>query len=135
MNAAAVLFSSALLSGLLTAQREIPTPDLRIQIEPERVDFHLAGPGQDFVGAILLSLDSTQTHYLQGLPPILSNFAVLAIGAAKGYGEIVITVPDSRFQPGIMFYAQGLTLDGFNIMATPVRDLVLDAGPPSGGSN
>lgn len=128
MKAAAALCLSALLSGLLPAQEGGAAAELHIDFSGQEVQFRVAGPENPFLGAVLLSLDGSLTHYFQGLPPILSTFVVLGIGEAQD--EYKVSVPQSALPPGVMLYAQGLAADGKNIWSTQVRDLVLDVTAP-----
>jgi hypothetical protein len=119
---------AALLSSLPAQGKENPGAHLAIVFTPPQVEFHVTAPSDPFLGAVILSLSPDLTHYFTGLPPILSDFVVLGVGAGKG--EYVVSVPMLSLPPGILIYAQGLAADSSGIYSSNVGSLVLDAGLP-----
>ena len=123
---AAAFCLSALTAGL--AAQDTGGATLAILFPVPKVEFHVSGPAEPFLGAVILSLSPDETHYFVGLPPILTDFVVLGVGAAKS--EYVVSVPMLSLPPGILIYAQGLTFDSQGVHSSALGSLVLDAGVP-----
>ncbi len=102
-------------------------PTLAVAVGVGAVSLGVSGPQSPFVGAVILSLSPNQTHYLQGLPPLLTDFAVLGVGFAEQTYKA--TIPVANVPPGLFIYAQGVVLQDV-ILATDVGSFVLDAEWP-----
>jgi len=123
-----LLCAGALLAPSATAQSPIDgvQPMLSISAGPNVVSLGVSGPQSPFVGAVILSLSGNLTHYFQGLPPLLTDFAVLGVGAAAETYKA--TIPVANVPPGLLIYAQGVVLQDV-VLATDVGSFVLDAQP------
>ena len=131
MKPALSLFSLLLISGALAAQSMAAAPKLSIAPVGASLEFSVAGPEAPFFGAVLLSLSPSVSHYFHGLPPILSDFAVLGVGFADPERNTYsVAVLEYRLPPGILLYAQGLVADGVGLQSTPVVEIVIDGSAP-----
>jgi len=87
----------------------VPVPVLQLQYSPATftatIDYM---PG--YFGAVLLSLSDDLSHYLVGLPPLLSGATVLGFAVSQN-GRIEIVVPRPA-GPAIPVYGQALVYDG-----------------------
>jgi hypothetical protein len=73
-----------------------------------------------------VSLQPDLAHYLVGLPPLLGESIVLDWGIAQSL-RFHSVVPETAVLPGVMFYAQGVTISEAGILSSDVGSLVLDA--------
>ena len=119
---------AAFLGGGAAAQG--PACSFALRLEPGAVDFTLKTDAAPALGAFLVSFSPDLTHYFVGLPPILTDFAVLAVGPLDPVMEL--TLPEGYFPPGILIYAQGVAAVEPGVIASEVRSFVLDASPTSG---
>jgi len=108
----------------------VPGPTLTISYAPYQVIFTVNGPREPFLGAILGSLEPEMTQFLEGLPPLLSNFVVLDIGFGDGVAGYTAVFPELMLPPGVFIYVQGITIDGAGLNATEVDKFVLDVTAP-----
>lgn len=135
MNAAHSLIPLALIlaSPLAAAQ---PTdrrmPDFAVVLQPAVVEFHIAQPASPFLGIVLLSLSPNLQHFLVDLPPLLDQAIVLDYGIDSD-GMFSTRFRDTVFPPGVMLYAQGVTIGDAGILSSEVRSFVLDATGSGGG--
>lgn len=112
----------------LAAQKSVatPQPELAIHLAPHVVNFDVVSAQPQFVGVVLLSLQPDLAHYLVGLPPLLGNSIVLDWGYTDGL-RFHSSMPEATFAPGMMFYAQGVTISEAGIFGSDVGSFVLDA--------
>ena len=125
MKPARSFFSLMLLSGALAAQAA-PQPQLVVEFVPFAMNFHVKSLPEPFIGAVILSLNIDQVTIVQGLPPLLVDFAVAGVGLSGPGGKFSCSVAESLLPAGVTIYAQGLTFDGAVWGSTRVRDFVLD---------
>ena len=76
-------------AGAQTAFEKEPIKFLglvHLELEPSRggLRAYMHGPTSNYLGIVLLSNSPSQTYFLKGLPPILSNYVVLGFGFAQG---------------------------------------------------
>lgn len=84
--------------------------------------------GSPFFAAVLVSLSPTLTNYFVGLPPLLTDFAVLGLGI--GNDTFRLDVSFETFPPGILIYGQGVVADGSMVLSTQVEGLILNGLTP-----
>jgi len=129
MKPARSFLSLLVLSGALAAQST--DPKLTIAPVGPLLEFSVAGPTAPFLGAVILSFSPAVSHYFQGLPPILTDFAVLGVGFADpDRNAYAVAIPEYLLPPGILMYVQGLAANEVSILSTPVVELVLDGSLP-----
>ncbi len=119
---------AALLLPLLPVSNGDPDPELAVVYQSSAIEFHVSGPQSSFLAAVILSLDSSQCHYFQGLPPLLCTYEVLTVGAAEK--TFVASTPEYLLPPGIPIYAQGVVAASDAISSTSVESFVVDASKP-----
>ena len=117
-----VVTAAVLLAGGVTAQ-SAPKCAFEVAVEPANVTFVL-DVGTPALGGIILSLSPELRHYFVGLPPMLGDFAVLAVGPVDA--RMVLKIPEGAFAPGVFFYAQGIAANEYGICASAVDSFVLD---------
>lgn len=122
-------FSLIVLSSALAAQ-SVEQPKLVVEFAPYVINFHVGGPQEQFLGAVVLSLSPELAHYFTGMPPLLVDFAVLGVGIGEPGEMYSCSVSEYSLQPGVMMYAQGVTFDGAVFQATAVHEFVLDVTVP-----
>lgn len=130
MKPAHSLFSLLCVGGALLAQSSPSdgvTPMLSVDVGPRVVSLGVSGPQSPFVAAVIVSLSPDLTHYLQGLPPLLSDFAVLGVGLADEVYKA--SIDTAIVPPGLRIHVQGVVLQD-PILATDVGSFVLDAQGP-----
>ncbi|MEO6594511.1 MAG: hypothetical protein ABIP94_07145 [Planctomycetota bacterium] len=115
-----------LASGSVEAQ----SPDLTVQLVPYAIEYRVSGPTEPFFAAVILSLSPKLAPYAHGVPPLLTDFAILGIGIGNTDAGVLLAQAEQGLPAGIFIYAQGVTLDGAGFGATPVRDFVLDVTVP-----
>ncbi len=126
MKPAGSFLPALLLAGPLLAQT--PEPVLEVQVG-DPVAFTVTGPDTPFLGAVIVSLSPALAHWFQGLPPLLTDFAVLGAGAAEG--QYAVTVPRDRLPAGTKLHAQGVVAaEATGVLSTAVVTFVLDARSP-----
>lgn len=120
---------------LLTLSSPAPAPgalELAIEYQPYSLAFHVVGPEQPFVGAVIGSLSPDQTHYFQGLPPLLTDFVLFDLGFGDAPAGYTAVLPQSLFPAGVAIYVQGVALTQRGLESTDVGEFVLDkTAPPS----
>ena len=121
---------AALLLPLLPAYAGQSDPSLSLGYAESRIEFHVEVPGAAFVGGVLLSFNPHLRHYLQGLPPLLADSAVLGIGIASPEGELVLGIAEQVVPPGIPIHAQGVVLLEEGLAATDVESFIVDGSAP-----
>ena len=136
------LGAAFLMSGLC-AQKHGETPaaapepvqhasEVHLSMESTDESIHLAvarrvEPGEErgeFFGGILLSLQPTLCHYLNGLPPMLCDNAVLSAGFAKE--QFRSEILRARMPPGTAVFAQGIVADSRGIGSSQVMRIDSD---------
>src|SRR5262249_61325404 len=81
-----------------------------------------------FLGAVILPDSDQLTHYLVGLPPLLSTFVILGIGQAHE-GVLPMVVPHATLPPvELEIFAQAVTLDAGVIASSDVMSFLVPAG-------
>jgi hypothetical protein len=118
---------AALLGGGVTAQG--PACGFALQLEPGVVQFTLKTDTTPALGAVIVSFSPDLTHYFVGLPPILTDFAVLSVDVLAP--DMVLRLPEHAFPPGILIYTQGVVAAENGVSASKVARFVLDASPGS----
>ena len=119
-----------LLIPLLSVSPPPADPTLSLEYRAGVLEFHVDGPDEGFLGAVILSLNPSVCHYLHGLPPLLCDHVVLGVGAAEG--TYVASMHESLLPAGMFIHAQGVIAAGGEIQSTKVIDFVLDGSlPPS----
>jgi len=118
---------ASVLTGSLASQA--PACKFSLSVEPDAVAFYLATDTMPAFGAVIVSFAPDLTHYFVGLPPLLTDFAVLSVTAMEG-PELNLLLPATAFPRGVFVYAQGLIGAANGIAASRVAAFVLDAGPP-----
>lgn len=89
-------------------------------ISGNAIDAQLRGPSPDFLGAVVLSLSNNQTHFLQGLPPVLTDFVILGVGKAW-QAKLALHVPqDISLPANVPLFAQGLLVDRGLVLSSAV---------------
>lgn len=107
-------------------------PEFAVVLQPAVVEFHIAQSATPFLGIVLVSVSSDLQHFLVGLPPLLDQAVVLDWGL--DYEGVYSTrYRDTVFPPGVMIYAQGVTISEAGILSSEVGSFVLDA-TGSGGN-
>jgi hypothetical protein len=117
---------AAVLTGSVAAQG--PVCKFSLSLEPAAVAFRLTTDSTPALGAVIVSFSPDMTHYFVGLPPLLTDFAVLSVTVMEE-PEAQLLLPATRFPPGIFIYAQGVIGAANGIAASGVVQFVLDAGP------
>lgn len=84
--------------------------------------------GSPFFAAVLVSLSPTLTNYFVGLPPLLTDFAVLGIGI--GDDSFRLDLAFETFPPGVLIFGQGVIADGPMVLSTKVESLILNGLTP-----
>ena len=130
MTPAYSLLAVLLCAATINDGARVPGPTLSISFAPYQMVFHVDGPQEPFLGAILGSLEPEMTQFLQGVPPILSTFTVLNIGFGDGVAGYTAVFPELMLPPGVFIYVQGITIDSTGIDATEVGKFVLDVTVP-----
>lgn len=125
----ALVFAAPLAAAMPAEQK---LPELSIVLGPAVVEFHVSLPMSPFVGVVIASLSADVQHYLVGLPPLLDQAVVLAAGLDYE-GTFSTRFRDVAFPPGIMIYAQGVTIGESGILSSNVGSFVLDASGTIGG--
>ncbi|MFK7739058.1 MAG: hypothetical protein AB8H80_01950 [Planctomycetota bacterium] len=74
------------------------------------LDVQLLHPTQAFVGVVVGSLSPTQTHFLTGLPPLLTDGVVLGLGVGNLGSGFELTLPLPAQTLGVDVYLQGVTI-------------------------
>ena len=74
---------------------------------------------------MLVSASPELAHYFVGLPPLLADALVIAYGVGDANGYLV-TLPDVVFPAGVLWHAQGVTIDERGIRASNTASFVLD---------
>lgn len=126
MKAVRSFLPLVLMAGALVAQSIPAQPVLSVVVGPA-VEFTLTHANSPFGAAVVLSFAPDQTHWFQGLPPILSDFVVL--GVAYVDNRFVIAVPHAQLPSGVLLYGQGIVYDG-NLLSTPVAEFVVEFNQP-----
>lgn len=122
---------AALLLPLLPVSPGGDQPEIAVVYQSSSIELHVSGPQSPFVAAAILSLESEQCQYLQDLPPLLCNAAILGAGVAPKV--FVASTPEHLLPPGIPIYAQGVVATADAILSTPVVEFVVDASKPDPG--
>lgn len=135
MNAAHSLIPLALLlaAPLAAAQpTEAQPPEFSVVVHSAAVSFHITQPQSPFLGVVLISALPDLRHFLVGLPPLLDQAVVLDWGL-DDQGTFRTRFSDSVFPPGMMIYAQGVTVSDAGILSSEVGSFVLDVTAGGGG--
>ena len=74
---------------------------------------------------MIASLSSDMTHYLTGLPPLLSTHVILDVGIGYPGEGVAAIVPQALLPRGVPIYAQGVVLTEVGIQATHVDSITL----------
>jgi hypothetical protein len=115
------------IAAPLAAQTPLPQPDLQVLFRADSVVFRVTQEvEQPFLGVVIAALDPQLTHYLTALPPLLTDFVVLGYGVGEGPSGYQLPIRAALFPSGVMLYAQGVVIDPAAVLASPVRDFVLD---------
>lgn len=101
-------------------------PEFAVVLQPAVVEFHISQPATPFLGIVLVSVSSDLQHFLVGLPPLLDQAVVLDWGLDH-QGVYSTRYRDTVFPPGVMIYAQGVTISEAGILSSEVGSFVLDA--------
>lgn len=128
MNAARSLIPLALvLAAPLAAAQPTDTkpPEFSVVLYPAVVGFHVSQPQSPFLGIVLVSALPDLQHFLVGLPPLLDQAVVVDWGFDY-QGTYSTRFPDTVFPPGVMLYAQGVTISDAGILSSEVGSFVLD---------
>ena len=119
--------ASSLILAALCAMPLSPLPSqpaLHIGLVGANLESRIAGCDQIFLGGVIASLSPQQTHYLTGLPPLLTDHVVLGVGVGYPDGGFAVSLPQSLLPPGLQIYAQGVTLIK-NLAASEVVSFVM----------
>ena len=130
MTTAHSLLAVLLCAATINDGARVPGPTLTISFAPYQVIFNVSGPEEPFLGAIIGSLEPEMMQFLEGIPPLLSNFVVLDVGFGDGAAGYTAVFPEQMLPPGIFIYVQGVTIDSAGIGATEVDEFVLDVTAP-----
>ncbi len=125
---AVLSFGFAVVSSVVAQATTPAAPALAgldLTVHPGYVQFDVLGPAEPFVGVVLVSLQPELVHFLVGLPPLLDQSLVLDYGISSA-GTFTSVFPEAVFPPGLMIYAQGVTISDAGIASSMVRDFVLD---------
>ena len=102
-------------------------PTLDIHFTSDGIAAKVTGPSQDFLGAVILSDSDQLSHFLVGLPPLLSTFVVLGVGQAHD-GVLPFVVPHATLPPvELTVFAQAVTLDAGVIASSEVKKFLVPA--------
>jgi hypothetical protein len=120
---------SATLAALLGSAAAAQGPACRfaLQLDSGVVQFTLKTDTTPALGAVIVSFSPELTHYFVGLPPILTDFAVLSVDVLAP--AMVLRLPERSFPPGILIYTQGIVAATDGISASELASFVLDASP------
>ena len=123
----------ALVSPAFAAQAAAiaDDPQFTVVLQPAAIEFQVRHEPSPFLGIVLVSLSPDLQHFHVGLPPLLEQSAVLGWGIGQD-GEFATRVPDVMLPPGVMIYAQGVTISELGIRSSEVAAFVLDATGTSG---
>ncbi|MGK0154466.1 MAG: hypothetical protein ACI9SE_001418 [Neolewinella sp.] len=104
--------NSLILAALCALPLSAPpaSPELSIGFVGADVEFRVEHGDQIFLGGIIASVGPEMTHYLKGLPPLLSNHVVLGAGVGYPDGGFAVQFTREQLPPGVTVYAQGVTL-------------------------
>lgn len=104
--------NSLILAALCALPLSAPpaSPKLSIGFAGADVEFRVEHGDQMFLGGIIASLGSEMTHYVTGLPPLLSNHVVLGAGVGYPDGGFAVQLTREQLPPGVAVYTQGVTL-------------------------
>lgn len=116
--------------SMLPAEPDPPT--LVISNVAGNVEISVGGHDEIFLGAVIGSLAGDVSHYLTGLPPLLSNHVVIGVGIGYPDGGYMVSLPESALPAGVPIYAQGVTLTEPGLLASDVQSFELPS-PSSGG--
>ena len=117
---------------LSMAPVEPDPPTLVISNVAGNVEVSVGGHDQIFIGAVIGSLSRDVSHYLTGLPPLLSNHVVIGVGIGYPDGGYAVSIPESALPAGVPIYAQGVTLTEPGLSSTDVASFELPS-PSTGG--
>tara|TARA_R110002072_G_scaffold109160_1_gene236268 strand:+ start:34417 stop:34812 length:396 start_codon:yes stop_codon:yes gene_type:complete len=128
--------NSLILAALCALPLSAPPagPELSIGFVGADVEFRVEHGNQIFLGGIIASLSPQLTHYLTGLPPLLSNHVVLGAGVGYPDGGFAVQFTQSQLPPGVEIYAQGVTLTK-GIQASDVGTFTLAVVMPDTAGN
>ncbi|MFT4511604.1 MAG: hypothetical protein ACI89X_000619 [Planctomycetota bacterium] len=128
--------NSLILAALCALPLSAPpvSPVLSIGFVGADVEFRVEHGNQIFLGGIIASLSPEMTHYLTGLPPLLSSYVVLGAGVGYPDGGFAVQLTQSQLPPGVEVFAQGVTLTE-GIQSSDVGSFTLAVVMPTGSSN
>ncbi|MCB9879010.1 MAG: hypothetical protein H6835_15555 [Planctomycetes bacterium] len=121
----ALLFSLVTLAPLTLAPLAVE-PKLEVAVRGERVLFDVSGPSQPFVGIVLGSLSYQTSHYLVGLPPLLTDGVVLGFGVGDATTPMHLELAAGALPAGVRLFAQGVTLDDGALASSEVMRFAID---------
>jgi len=127
--------SLAALCLLAVPTQDDPTPPtIAIGYSGDSVEFVVDHPTQIFLGGVIASLSDEMTHYLTGLPPILTTHVVLDVGVGYPGEGVAAAVPMPLLPRGVPIYAQGVALTQGAIQATHVDSITLPIAIEASGA-
>ena len=118
-------FCTLVAPAVAPAQDDPDPPTLAIGFIGDDVEFVVDHPPQIFIGGVIASLSSDMTHFLTGLPPILSTHVVLDVGIGYPGEGVAATVPLPLLPRGVPIYAQGVVLTEVGIQVSHVDSVTL----------
>jgi hypothetical protein len=102
-------------------------PALDIHYTGGAIAAKVTGPSQDFLGAVILSDSGQLSHFVVGLPPLLTTYVILGIGQAHD-GVLPFVVQHATLPPvDLEIFAQGVTLDAGVVASSDVMKFVVPA--------
>ncbi len=129
LDAPSLAIAAAFALATPLAAPALPELAFLIGYENHVVTAKVASGDRDFLGAVVIAETKQLVHSLIGLPPLLLDAQILAVGQASA-GTMALSIPVPQLPDvAILVYAQAVILDDGALLSSGVESLRVPAAP------